>query len=37
MLKDSPQTIRFKDLRYEHVKQMFESGSNQNGSSDFQN
>lgn len=28
MLKDSPQTIRFKDLRYEHVKQMFESGSN---------
>ena len=28
MLNDSPQTISFKDLRYEHVKLMFESGSN---------
>ena len=27
MLNDSPQTIRFKDLREEHVKQMFKSGN----------
>ena len=27
MLNDSPQTIRFKNLRDDHVKQMFESGN----------